>query len=153
MKMKLATGLSLAALLLFCAGVQAEVYPWTDENGKVHFGDRPPVNTEAESLEMPEVTPSETPEVSAQERRERQRRLVEALEEERMEKEREKLKAKKQQQKQEAYCRRLLAQVKDSERINRYYRYDEKGERVYVSDNEADSYRARLKATYSEKCQ
>ncbi|GAB2513749.1 DUF4124 domain-containing protein [Microbulbifer agarilyticus] len=28
-----------------------ELYRWVDENGKVHFGDRPPVEAKAESLE------------------------------------------------------------------------------------------------------
>ena len=143
----------LAGLLMTAGNVSAGVYRWVDENGKVHFGDRPPADAEAETLEMPEVTPSETPEVSVQERRERQRRLVEALEEEREEKERKKQEAEAQEEKREAYCRRLLAQVKDSERISRYYKYDKKGERVYMNDEDADAYRDKLRSTYDARCQ
>ncbi|WP_078084006.1 DUF4124 domain-containing protein [Microbulbifer mangrovi] len=39
-----------ATLLALNAGAE-ELYRWVDKDGKVHFGDRPPVEAEAESLD------------------------------------------------------------------------------------------------------
>lgn len=40
-----------ALLLLASVSVHAEVYKWTDENGKVHFGDRAPAEKKAEAID------------------------------------------------------------------------------------------------------
>ena len=130
----------------------AGVYKWVDEQGKVHFGDRPPQQQDAEKIDMPEVKPSATPAVSDRERLRRQRKLVDALREEREIKEKQKQALEEKRQKQEKYCTRLKARVMDSERINRFYRYDENGERQYYSDQEADKLRQRLKDKYASDC-
>ncbi|MDX1695120.1 MAG: DUF4124 domain-containing protein [Ketobacteraceae bacterium] len=154
MKMVISSVLSLVTLLTWCGTAQAEVYRWTDENGKVHFGDRPPGHVDAETLDMPESRSSPAvPAVTDEQRLERHRRLVEALEEERKLKEQEKQEQKEKEEKLAAYCQRLLGEVKDSERINRYYRYNEQGERTYMSDDEADSYREKIRSTYEKRCQ
>ena len=42
--------LVLILLMLLPAMASAGVYSWTDENGKTHFGDRPPIDREAEAI-------------------------------------------------------------------------------------------------------
>lgn len=44
----------LVVFLLVCSAASAEIYRWTDENGKVHFGDRVPeqYRTNTENLEV-----------------------------------------------------------------------------------------------------
>lgn len=42
------------------ASAADEVYRWVDENGVVHFGDRPPVNTAAETLSIKQSKSSDT---------------------------------------------------------------------------------------------
>lgn len=44
--------LALYLLLLLAATADGEVYKWTDENGKVHFGDRPPTDATTEQVEI-----------------------------------------------------------------------------------------------------
>jgi hypothetical protein len=42
----------IVLLLLYCPFVIAEkIYKWTDENGKVHFGDKPPLSEQAKEVE------------------------------------------------------------------------------------------------------
>jgi glutaredoxin len=48
--------LSLCLLLLLVTTAGGQVYKWTDENGKVHFGDRPPVEAATEQVEINENT-------------------------------------------------------------------------------------------------
>lgn len=43
----------LLALMLIPTLVSAQIYRWTDENGNVHFGDSPPGNANAKSLDLP----------------------------------------------------------------------------------------------------
>lgn len=46
----------LALLLTFftmsSAPVSAEIFRWVDENGKIHFSDKPPANGKAETMEL-----------------------------------------------------------------------------------------------------
>ena len=41
-----------ALLLLLPAVSTAGIYSWTDENGKVHFGDRPPIDSKADEIRV-----------------------------------------------------------------------------------------------------
>ena len=42
-------------LLLLMGGVTlAAVYKWVDESGRVHFGDSPPPESDAQQVEVPE---------------------------------------------------------------------------------------------------
>jgi hypothetical protein len=41
----------LAAVLFGLTPAAAEIFKWTDENGKVHFGDRPPGEREVEKID------------------------------------------------------------------------------------------------------
>ena len=48
-----ASCLLIAVLWLFgTTPAAAEIFKWTDENGKVHFGDRPPDEREVEKIEV-----------------------------------------------------------------------------------------------------
>ena len=40
------------SLMLWAGVCQAEIYRWVDDNGKVHFGDRPPATQKTEKLEI-----------------------------------------------------------------------------------------------------
>jgi glutaredoxin len=44
-----------AGVMMGASGVQAGIYKWTDENGRVHFSDRPPVAGGAESVLLRET--------------------------------------------------------------------------------------------------
>ena len=49
------TGFS-AAVLITSLAAHGDIFQWRDENGKLHFGDRPP-----EQLESQKVTPRTSP--------------------------------------------------------------------------------------------
>jgi hypothetical protein len=53
--------LTLASLLVlgFTAAAQAQTYSWKDANGKIHYGDRPPTEKQAEARKL-ERAPVET---------------------------------------------------------------------------------------------
>ena len=49
----------LAALLSGASTATAEVYKWVDEDGRVHFGDRPQAE-DAEAIELKPAAPATT---------------------------------------------------------------------------------------------
>ena len=57
---------SLLTLLIFivCTGSAGEIYKWVDEQGHIHYGDKPPQNREVERVDA-EINSISTPEVSA----------------------------------------------------------------------------------------
>ena len=65
--MKHSKRLAMAALILLGAAVLAgaavagEVYTWTDEDGVIHFSDREPVGRDANVRDLPDTTPSSSP--------------------------------------------------------------------------------------------
>ncbi len=80
------TLLRMTWLLLPCAAASlaanAEIYRWTDAEGRVHFGDRAPATGAAvQSIEAP--AGSATPDPELQRHRERSRKLLEVWDTER----------------------------------------------------------------------
>ena len=48
----------LALLILFALPAHADIYKWTDENGKVHYGDQAPANPKTKTLNVKPAQPS-----------------------------------------------------------------------------------------------
>ena len=46
----------LLSLFLYSFSLSAEVYKWTDENGRTHFGDQPPLNQLSEGIDLGEIS-------------------------------------------------------------------------------------------------
>ena len=80
---------SMLVAMLLSLTVQAEVYRWVDDHGRVHFSDKAPAGEKAQTLDLPAAENDEpgTPDLSEFERMQRQKKLVKMLEEERLAKE------------------------------------------------------------------
>ncbi len=53
------TSTRIATLVMFacvCGGAVADVYKWVGADGRVHFGDRPPADAQAEEVRIPTFT-------------------------------------------------------------------------------------------------
>ena len=106
--------LLVIVFFLFCFNnVNAEVYKWVDESGKVVYGDKP-TSTEADKIKI-KKTPARDPVV--QERIDKQNKLLDVMQEERNEKialEKEERKKKEEQEKICADARRDLKENKEA---------------------------------------
>ena len=148
--------LCVSVLLLVSAGGQADVYQWVDDKGQVHYGDRSPEGMAAKKIDMPTVKANARPvlpsEIGNAERRQRQKRITETLSFER--KSREDALQKKQEKKEEkqAKCERFRIGLVESKSVNVYYRRDEKGKRVFISDKERKRLDAAAEKKYQENC-
>ena len=146
-------------LLLLITGLLAaslhaeEVYRWVDEEGKVHFGDKPQgINAESIAVkQQPKIgssTPAPTSTPISQEK------LLNAYSERR--KQKKELDAKEQQAQQ-----KIAGHKKECDKLRDYlattggvrmYNTDENGEKIYLSDTEIDASRAAQQADLEKYC-
>ena len=141
--MKYGFVMSLISVICLFTPVQAEIYKWTDEQGHVHFSDRPPDNkTPQYPLRSPTsasgTTAGET--LTDAERRIKQRKLMESLEAERLEKEQAVAKQKQRQAMRGRKCEHARADLRASKEANLIYDYDAKGNKVYLNETQKQKY-------------
>lgn len=123
----------------------AEIYRWIDEQGRVHFGQRP-----AAGAEVVEVKPQVVErDAQTREREARSQRFYEAREQER---EQAISQAAQQRERQAAECRELRQRMANLPEGYSYYREGANGERIYYSDEELDTARRQLRERIAERC-
>jgi Domain of unknown function (DUF4124) len=133
------------ALCLLIAPVWADLYKWTDENGKIHYSDQPPSSSvkRPETIKQPKgstpapaaagdsTKPAAGPKTAAEQEMEFRKRRLEAAEAEaKAEKDAQAAEEKKRN------CERSKAQVASLETGGRITRSAANGEQVYLNDQE-----------------
>ena len=118
--------------ILFTPVSHAEIYKWTDEHGQVHYGDSSE-NPQTEQIEIDASTPE--PDVGIAERREKQRRLLEILDEERTEKEQKRAQAEEQIKETRIRCMELRKYQTRIKEANILYNLDEEGNRQILDED------------------
>jgi len=148
--------LALALSLLFTiVNVEAQVYKWVDENGKVHFGDQPPRKKPASAEKVDLKVAPKTGNAAAPsdaERAKRQREMLKSMEKNRKQLEDKRNKEKENKKRKVAMCNKLKAKRDEMLRANAIYRTNDKGERVYMDEAEGTAYRNELVARYKREC-
>ena len=130
---------------------QSEIYKWVDENGMVHFDDRPGSGNK-EKIEIKTTGTSSSPNTELQDRVEQEKKLLEIFEEERHEKKLKQAEQREEKKKLEKKC----AEAKDYKRTldesSRLYFLDENGDRVHVSAEEKDAEIREIKEFIRKNC-
>ncbi len=125
-----------------------QVYKWVDEKGVTHYGERPPQGSKASEvpnrLASPDPGASNRSEDWQQKDREFRQRKIES---ETVETQQQQEIARRQEQCNQQ--RDLLARLKQNQRI---YTLGEKGDRVYMNDDDRDAAIARQEKLVSERC-
>ena len=109
----------LIILFLGVAPVNAAVYKWTDENGNVIYGDKPPASDSDASKVRIKKAPATDSDYN--ERLMKRKKILDVFQEERQQKkdEQQKIAAEKAQQKKE--CTRLIAELQDMQSASFLY--------------------------------
>lgn len=149
------SALRTGLLLLLCLPVHAEIYKWTDESGRLHFGDKP-TGKKVEMLEAPAAPAAvATPSASAPDAaaiRERQRRLLEVMQAERDARERALREEQAEKAKNERQCRRVATTLKNAEgRV--LYQTSDAGEDRQLTPEQTQQYLDGLRGALKEHCQ
>lgn len=130
--------------------LQAEIYRWVDDNGRVHFSDSPVNKHQTEKVEVDHSRNS----YGGGSVLERQRGLLEDYQQRDQQQAREARKEAWQKSNEERLKRNCLA-AKDS--LKRYegsalYYLDDKGERVFYSDDERAKYLKKYRQQVAQNC-
>jgi len=123
----------------------AEIYKWTDAQGRVHFDQRAvsgatPVQVKPQVIETDEAT------------RQRQQRSENFYKARRDEQTQADQRAAKQAEQDAQTCSNLRRELSKIPPGSSYYTADAKGERVYYSDAEIDAARRELSQQISQQC-
>lgn len=148
--------LPASLLLLLCLPASAEIYKWTDANGRVHFGDQPTgTDTKSATVTAPRSADNAASRPGAggapDDRRERQRRLLEVMTQERAERERKAQELAAREEERQRKCSELRNFLKDAEG-RPLYTTDDEGANHFLSEEQRLDYLAKLRATFQEKC-
>jgi len=127
------------------------VYKWADEQGRIHYGDRPG-RSNASSVGT-RAPPAPTLDTEAAERRVQQRRLLEAFVEERREQKERAVQTEHNEQVRVANCAQARDQVRGMETAGRIYDLDGQGNRRYLDEAARSSALARAREAVNRWCQ
>ena len=126
-------GMIASGLWVSCASVSAEVYKWTDAEGRVHFGDQPPASG-AEEVEIRTlITP---PDHHVDERRRRQQKLLRSYDEDRTAQSQKQAKEDKKRRERESKCRHARKELERLRNSSYLFETDKSGERRIFSHEE-----------------
>lgn len=152
-----AMGIRAPALLACCLAALAwwglagaEIYRWVDEDGKVHYTDRPQ-HSDQTPLNVKPLRPAADPDLEL--RRERRDRLLHILSEDR---ERERAAQARQDRERTARahdCRLARNELSDLERGGVFYELGDQGERRYLSQDQVKQRKDRWRSEVQRLCE
>jgi len=141
--------LLIALLLFFSSLANAGIYKWTDENGKVHYGDKPTAGGEELNIQVKQST---APIKSDETRAERRQRISDSMTDDRLERNKKKDEAKKKRAQLNRQCVQAKDRLKRYKQANRLYNLDKDGNRRILSDKSRDKSIANLQKEIRRKC-
>ncbi len=138
-------------LSTFATAATAEVYRWVDEQGNVHFGDKPPASEAVDEVKIRKA-PTPVPGSDPASRLEAQQKLLNAMREERILKQEAEREAAQQQAERQQKCQRARNELLDYERSSAIYNLDDEGNRIYMSGAERDAFIQKLRDDIHRHC-
>ena len=138
-------------LILFYAGsANAEIYKWVDEQGKVHYSDRP----QGKNTEKVEVksTVSDAQRQDAERLKQRYQQLYQQIKEDEQAQAEADKKASAKKAKLQGYCDQLKKQVNIANQDYALVRFKDDGGHEYLTDEEVADYRAKMNQAYADRC-
>jgi hypothetical protein len=148
---RLPIAIACAALMASGLAVAGEIYKWTDEDGNVHYEDRPVGKTDMEHVDIVSRNTDNTV-VQARVDADRQARAAkrQVASEAPPEMTKEELRA--EQQERQEKCQMYRDRLQAFLRSTRLYEEDDGGDRNYLSDEEVMAARTKVEGQIQEYC-
>ena len=128
--------------------VHSEIYKWTDENGRIHYGDRPE-NTGSETIE---VKPAPLPDKGTEEHKEKQRKLLELIDEEREENKQKQAESKKEKQQRQINCEKSRKYHESLKTASGLYQEKEDRSKIILTHEERAAAETRAREDIEHWC-
>lgn len=144
----------LILLLVLPVASQAAVYKWIDDEGNVHYGDRPTESEPSVEMEVDDIVtvPSFGDRNDSMSREEMRERLLQSMEEDRLEKKQQREQQQALKQENRKKCNRYRDRMRHYQRASGIYRLDEDGNRVYMSDADRTKATKNLQKKINKYC-
>ena len=137
-------------MLILMLPAQAGVYKWVDENGKVHYGDKP--TTDAANEVKVNKTKSTEGSRNSAERKNLQQRFLKAREDERNEKNKARAEAKQKRAETKLRCTQAKKEYDKYRYAGAIYDKGKDGERKYLSFKKREEYERSLSDAVQKWC-
>ena len=121
-------------LFMLVSVANAEIYKWVDENGNVHYGDKPG-QTDSQKVEINTDSETVQPETGMADRLETQQKMLQIYEEERLEKEQQRHQAERKKEVTRKKCGELKDYHRNLKQASRLYVLDDDGNRKYLNES------------------
>jgi hypothetical protein len=131
--------------------VAGEIYKWTDEDGNVHYEDRPVGKTDMEHVDVVSRNTDNTV-VQARVDADRAARAASRQVASEAPAEMTKEEVRAEQQARQEKCMQYRSQLQSFLRSQRLYKEDDAGERAYLSEDEIMAARSRVEGQIQEYC-
>lgn len=152
---KIPVFLLLSLATLATAAHAQTVYSWKDANGRTHYSDTPPPEGNTRTLRQPSIQPSSGASASSSGNAASYQEQDQAFRKRRAEAAEAETKARKEQLTSAARqkeCQEAQRQLTAIENGQRMARYDDAGERVFLTDEERNSNADNLRKFISSSC-
>jgi len=144
--------LVIAAAALTSSAFAGEIYKYVDENGSVHYVDRPTGESGEERLDVSySGTSSETVTAQVQKRRDYMSALEEARTDAKSQREAE-AQARAEMEQRAAKCQEHRARLESYLQSRRLYRENAAGEREYLDEEQTMEARRKVEEAIQENC-
>lgn len=132
-------------MLLPALTVAGEVYKWVDEEGNVHFGDKPQSNVKSETVKIDKHTPDPN-------YRDRMQSIKQNMESRREASIEKKVEQKKLSEENASRCQNAKRRLYPLKQKIRVFSYDDAGERKYMDDSDRTIRIKALEAIVKKTC-
>ena len=138
----------IVVLQVVAAETPSSMYQWTDNQGQIHFGDKP-VDSGAQPLVLQPLPTT----VISNDRQAAQQRLLQVMTAERQQKKQAKEQLRLQRAERKKHCDKLNEELDELEhgRVV-YYREDEAGERQYIDDEARSLMAVKHRNLFEKNC-
>lgn len=141
-----------------CSVAVADVYKWVDKDGKIQYSDQPPLDGDAKKMKKKTIhAPSTADPASSSSTKPAATVADQELEYRKRKAEKEEAEQKKQASIEEArknkeYCNSLKGDLRSHTDGTRLYRYNDKGERVFMDEKEHAKSKRDLDERIAKEC-
>jgi len=132
----------------------AQIYKWIDEDGQVHYGSKPKDKNAKEMTIKNRYIDSGSvpPPLSAQERVDKQKKFIDALDAENKSLSEEKRKKREQEELKNTRCNAARDQLRRQESASALYDLDKKGNRILLDKKQYDIAMAQARTRVEKWC-
>lgn len=138
----------ILCLLGILPNANAEIFKWVDEQGRVHYGDKPVTNSEQVTVDTEKKGHIKT----AASREEKRQRLLDAMQEDKERTAEENKKAREKKKKHNKNCIWAKDRLKQYERASYLYDLDDKGNKIVVPQADREQMVEKLRKRIQKNC-